>query len=126
MDAPVYTTLNAAPAVVALLKADAAGSQLRVYPAGEVPQGTIKVYLTYSLISGQPENHLNQVPQIDDFSDQIDIYGITEADVIAVGKAVRNAIEPVAHIISWLGISREPDTKLYRLSCEVEWFVDRI
>lgn len=124
MDAPVYTTLKSAPSVVALLQMDA-GSQLRVYPSGAAPQDVVRPYLTYTLIAGSPENNLNQIPDIDHFSDQIDIYGLTEDDVLAVGKVVRDALEAVAYITAWLGISQEPDTKLYRLAFQVDWYTDR-
>lgn len=121
--APIFTTLNAAPAVVALLKAGS--GQLRVYPAGEAPQNVVKPYLTYQQVTGLPENYLGQVPDIDNFGDQIDVYGITLAQVLQIVEVVRDAIEPVAHITAWLGTSREADTRLYRFSFEVDWYTDR-
>lgn len=123
MYAPIFTTLNADPAVVALLQA--AGGQLRVYPAGEAPQDVAKPYATYQQITGLPSNYLGQAPDVDEFGNQIDIYGITLDDVLKVGKAVRDAVEKVAYITAWLGTSREPDTRLYRLSFEVDWYTDR-
>jgi hypothetical protein len=123
MEAPVFTTLLNAPAVVALLREP--GGQLRVYPAGEVPQTTKAPYVAYQQISGFPENHLNQLPQVDSFGTQIDIYSETLDDGIEVKIAVRDAIEAVAYITAWLGTSREPETALYRLSFEVDWYTDR-
>lgn len=123
MYAPIFTTLKAAPAVVALLQSP--GGQLRVYPADEAPQEVAKPYLVYQQVSGSPENYLGQVPDVDSFGNQIDIYGKTLEDVLVVGKAVRDAIERVAYISAWLGTSKEPDTRLYRLSFEVDWYTDR-
>ena len=123
MYAPIFETLAASPAVVALLQAPT--GQLRVYPAGEAPQDVSKPYVTHQQITGTPENYLNEVPDIDNFGNQMDVWGLTLNDVLMVGKAVRDAIESVAHITAWLGTGREPDTRLYRLSCEVDWFTDR-
>lgn len=123
MYAPIFTTLNADTAVVALLQS--AGGQLRVYPAGEAPQDVVKPYLTYQQITGLPNNYLGQVPDADEFGNQFDIYGRTLDEVVLVGKAVRDAVEKVAYITAWLGTSREPDTRLYRLSFEVDWYTDR-
>jgi Protein of unknown function (DUF3168) len=121
--APIFPTLNAAPAVVALLKTGS--GQLRVYPAGEAPQQVQTPYLTYQQISGLPENYLGQVPDLDQFGNQVDVWGRTLAEVLAVVAAVRDAIEPIAYITAWLGTSREVDTRLYRMSFEVDWYTDR-
>lgn len=123
MYAPIFTTLKASAAVLALLQSD--GGQLRMYPAGEAPQDVVKPYSTYQQISGSPQNVLDQVPKEDEWGNQVDIYGLTEASVLAVAKAVRDAVERVAYITSWLGISREPDTRLYRMSFEVDWITYR-
>ncbi len=123
MYAPIFTTLKAAAAVTALLQEP--GKALRVYPAGEAEQGVVKPYLTYQQVSGTPENYLGQVPDVDSFGDQIDIYGDTLDSVIDVGKAVRDAVEKVAYITAWFGTNKETDTNLYRLSFQVDWFTDR-
>lgn len=123
MYAPIFATLSANADVVALLKAGT--GVLRCYPAGQAPQDVVKPYMVFQQITGTPENHLNQAPQVDNFGVQVDIYGDTLADVRTVGKAVRDAIEVVAYVTAWLGESREPDTQLYRLSFETDWITDR-
>ena len=40
-------------------------------------------------------------------------------------RALRDAVEPVAHIVAWRGESRDVDTRLYRYSFDVDWLVNR-
>ena len=42
-----------------------------------------------------------------------------------LAETLRDAVEPVAHVTSWRGEGREAETNHYRLSFDVEWWVNR-
>lgn len=122
---PIFPAVDV-PAVQALLQAP--GKGLRFYAFGRAPQGVVYPYAVWQLIGGQPENYVNQVPDIDTFGVQIDVYATQSqgADMARnVAEAVRDAIEPVAHITAWTGEFIDPDTKNHRFSFDSEWIVNR-
>lgn len=100
-------------------------SPCRFYPFGEAPQNVQKPYAVWQFVTGRPENYLNQVPDIDSMSIQVDVYAATASDARDVAQALRDAIEPHAHIISWRGEDRDEDTRNYRVSFDVDWLVSR-
>jgi hypothetical protein len=118
---PIFQVAAAAQAVTALIGA----SPVRLYPFGEAPQDETRPYAVWQTIGGSPENFLGNLPDLDSYSLQVDVYATTATASRNVAKALRDAIEPRAHITRWGGESREADTKLYRVSFDVEWFVPR-
>lgn len=123
---PVFATLKNDTAVAALL----GGNPFRVFVPGEAPQGSSPqtpqpTYLVWQIIGGQPENYVGDVPDTDTHTVQMDVYAAQLSDARAVAKAVRDAIEPVAYVTGWLGESREVDTRLYRVSFQVDWITNR-
>lgn len=121
MYAPIFAVCFASAAVKAVL----GSSPMRLYLFGEAEQGGLKPYATWQTIGGNPENYINQAPDIDSFALQVDCWGETAASARAVGQALRNAIEPRAHITSWRGESRDTETNLYRLSFDLTWWTPR-
>ena len=118
---PVFDVLKNDSAVVALL----GSNPLRVFVPGEAEQETLRPYLVWQVISGQPQNFLNSRPDMDVHTVQIDVYGVTLTQSRLVAKAVRDAIEDDAYITGWLGESREVDTRLCRVSLQLDWFTTR-
>lgn len=118
---PVFAVCYAANPVKALLGT----APMRLFLFGEAEQGTQKPYAVWQVISGVPENFLNQAPDTDSFTIQIDIYADTAASARNVAAALRNAIEPHAHVSAWRGESRDPETKDYRFLFEIDWIVQR-
>ena len=53
------------------------------------------------------------------------LLALLRQDTGAVAEALRDAIEPNAHITSWRGDSRDTETKLYRYSFDLTWWVNR-
>lgn len=100
-------------------------SPCRLYPFGEAPQNVTAPYAVWQLVGGQPENYIDQVPDMDSWSLQIDVYASSVSAARSAGQALRDAIEPTAHITAWGGEGRDPDTNLYRLLISVDWWVDR-
>lgn len=97
----------------------------RLYPFGEAPQNVTVPYAVWQLVGGLPENYLNQIPDTDSWTLQVDVYASTVSTARDVGQALRDAIETYAHITSWGGEGRDPDTNLYRLLISIDWWVDR-
>ena len=121
MIAPVFAVCFKSEEAKSLLGA----SPLRLYPFGMQDDRIVYPYAVWQNISGEPENYLAQRPDADSFTIQIDAYADTPDEVIAVAAALRNAIEPHAHIVRWGSQSRDSETKRYRYSFDVDWIVPR-
>jgi hypothetical protein len=118
---PIFATISTSSAVKSLI----GSSPVRFYPFGEAPQGLTLPYAVWQTIGGFPENYLGDLPDVDSYAIQVDVYALTADAARAVAAALRNAIEPHAHIVRWGGESRDPDTKNYRYSFDVDWYVQR-
>lgn len=117
---PIYEVCAASSEVQAAL-----GTPVRLYPFGEAPQGVALPYAVWQTLGGSPENYLKQRPDIDQFSLQVDVYATSATAARNVARALRNAIEPVAYITRWNGEDRDQETKNYRVSFDVDWWVQR-
>lgn len=118
---PVFSTCSEVSAVTALIGA----SPCRLYPFGEAPEKVAKPYAVWQTIGGQPENYIDTVPDADSYTLQVDVYATSAASARSVGVALRDAIEPHAHVVSWRGESKDTETGSYRLSFDVSWIVQR-
>lgn len=121
MTAPIFQVCAADPAVTALL----GSNPTRLYPFGEAPQGVAMPYAVWQVVSGAPENYLAATPDIDGYTLQIDVYATEATEARQVTAALRDAIEPHAHITRWTGESTDPDTGHKRSSFDVDWLVHR-
>lgn len=120
---PIFPVVDASAACRALLRA--AGGPTRFYQFGLAPQNVVKPYAVWQRAFGAPENYLGNVPDVDSFTLQVDVYASSADSARAVALTLRDAIEPVAHITAWLGESVDPDTKNNRFSFQVDWWVPR-
>lgn len=117
---PVYRLVRDDASVQAVL-----GTEPRVYPFGQAPQFPVRPYAVWQVISGAPENYINDAPNTDSFGVQVDVYADTAAEVRSCGLALRTAIERGAHVVSWRGEDKEDDTNLYRLSFDADFWTSR-
>lgn len=97
----------------------------RVYRHGSAPQMTEKPFIIWQLTSGSPENTLGNIPDIDSLSIQVDCYHQTDAGVIELATAVRDTLEPLAHMTGIPVDQREDETRLYRMTLEFDWWLYR-
>lgn len=97
----------------------------RLYPAGEAPADVTTPYAVWRVISGAPQNTLGHTPDLDAWTVQAEVFAATASAARAAARALRDAVEPVAHIVAWRGESRDVDTRLYRYSFDVDWLVNR-
>lgn len=118
---PIFEVCAASSAVKTLL----GPSPVRLYPFGEAPQGVATPYAVWQGIGGSPENYLADVPDTDKYLLQIDVYADSANAARSVVQSLRDAIEPVAYVTGWRGESRDPETKRFRSSFDVDWIVRR-
>lgn len=121
MHPPIFTVCSADAGVTALLGA----APCRLYPFGLAPQNPVKPYAVWQIVTGSPENYINQLPDTDSWTLQVDVYATSTDDARAVVKVLRDAIEPKAHITRWHDESRDPETKNYRFGFDCDWWVNR-
>ena len=119
--APIFAVCAADTAVTAVL-----GIQpTRLYPFGEAPEGVVKPYAVWPLLTGSPDNYLSGRPDIDGYTLQVDVYATTVSDARAVTQAISHAIELKANVTRWGGETKDSATKLYRSSFDIDWLVPR-
>lgn len=117
---PVFAQLQTSAQVRSLL-----GSPMRVYRHGEASQRVAKPYVTWQLVGAAPENELSGLPCADRLPLQIDCWDETDAGIVVLAKAVRDAIEPVAHMVAVVADGKESATKLYRFGMQFDWWLSR-
>lgn len=118
---PIFATCRESASVTALLGV----APLRLYEFGHAPQGVAYPYAVWQVVGGAPENYISGRPDVDSVTVQIDVYAKSSSSARAVASALRDAIEPHAHIVSWRGESIDSETKNHRFSFDVDWFVHR-
>lgn len=118
---PIFSIVAASNTVKALL-----GTVItRFYAFGAAPPGTLLPYAVWQTVGGAPENYLGGTPDADSFSLQIDAYADNQDAAQAVAMALRDAIEPHAHITLWLGDSQDAETQHWRFAFRVDWITPR-
>jgi hypothetical protein len=118
---PVMKTLKASSEVSALL---GSSNPFRVFHR-DAPQDTSRPYVTWQLTADAPENHLSGTPPTDRTTILVNCWAPGEGDVGRLGKAVRDACESLAYLTGVPFDGRDPETKLYRIALQFDWFVDR-
>lgn len=119
---PLHATCAADSSVQGLL---GDGSILRLYPFGEARQKEVYPYAVWQVIGGQPENYIGDPPDADSFSTQIDVYAATWRSAREVADALQAAIEGAAYVTGYNGEMRDPETKSFRVSFNVDWVTPR-
>lgn len=117
--APVYKTLQDSPAVVDLVAS-------RVYRHGAAPQDVARPYVTWFVPASGIENQLSGLPATERQTIQIDCWAESDKQVNTLALAVRNAIEPFAHLTGIPLDGRDLSaTKLYRIALQFDWWHPR-
>lgn len=117
---PIFAWLKASSAVTALI-----GTMPKAYRHGEAPQNTVAPYVTWQIVSGTPHNELSSVPIGDRYSVQVDCFHTSDSGIETLAKAVRDAIEPHAHLVSIPINNRDFETKLYRIALQFDVLQNR-
>ena len=111
---PIFTWLKVAP-VQAII-----GTPPRAYRHADASQDATKPYVTWSIVSGIPDNQLSGLPPSDRYTIQVDCWHQTDAGVESLATAVRDAIEPFGHLTSIPINNRETETRLYRIGLQFD------
>jgi hypothetical protein len=118
----IFPAINASSAVKALI----GSNPVRFYQFGfNSTQPQTYPYAVWQRVGGSPENYVDKVPDIDTFSVQVDVYAKSADQARSVAAALRDAIEPVAHITSWLGETIDSETKNHRFTFLTDWWTPR-
>lgn len=113
---PIFTVLRDSPRVSGIV----AG---RIYRSGAAPQRVVNPYLTWTLIAAIPQNQLSGTPGVDASTIQVDCWSIDDAQCESLAEAVRDAVEPYAHMTGIPINTREQGgTKLYRIGLQFDWW----
>lgn len=121
MNPPVFAALKASPAVRAIVGVNPP----RIYRHGNAPQDTARPYVTWEIDAVDPENNLSDLPAGDRITVTVHAWHQTDAGVVALAAAVRDAIEPHAHMTAVPVDEREPQTKLFHMAAVFDWIVGR-
>lgn len=122
MGPPIFLVCSTDPGVIALI---GSGVDCRIYSFGEAPEGVEKPYVVWNLIDGIPENYLADRPDADGFTLQVDVYATSAVAATQVTVALRDALELNANITRWGASGRDPTTKDYHRSFDIDWITLR-
>ena len=106
----IFTILNQ-PSVNAFV-----GS--RIYGAGHAGDSPQYPYITWQVISGQPNNLLSEAPTIDNARVQINIWSRSESEVRQAAEAARDVLDLFGYQSILIGPQKDPDTKSYRIQMD--------
>lgn len=118
---PIFPILAASSTVTNIIGTN----PVRAYRHGAAPQDTSKPYVTWSLISGLPDNTLSELPKVDRLTFEVDCWSMDGTQVENLAIAVRDALEPFCHMTGMPLNNREPETKLYRIALQFDYWLDR-
>lgn len=122
---PVLPILAADSVVTGIIGDD----PVRFYPHGRAPQSVQAPYVSWFVISGNPQNVLDEIPRVDRLDIQVDCWsdnkGTGSQQVQELAKAVRDAIEPYAHMTGIVIDGIDPDTQRYRIGLQFTFWEDR-
>ena len=97
----------------------------RIYRHGSAPQDVVKPYITWFLVTGQPQDVLNAAPCHDRNTVQIDCWSDSDTGVETLAYAVRAALDNQLISNRMVINNRETDTKLYRIAIEADFISSR-
>lgn len=121
----VFPLLSASSAVKALI----GSNPVRAYRHGVAPQNVVAPYVTWFVVTGIPENTLEDLPRVDRYEVQVDCWsentgtGATQIETLA--EAVRDAIEPDAYMTSVIANTRDEETQRYRIAMQFTFWTER-
>lgn len=121
----VFPLLRDAPAVTALIGTN----PVRAYRHGKAPQNTVAPYVTWFVVTGTPENTLDDLPKIDRFEVQVDCWsdntGTGGTQVETLAQAVRDALEPSAYMTAVVANTQDQETQRYRIGLQFTFWHHR-
>lgn len=118
MYAPVHATLIADSTVLGYVGTE-------IYRHDDAAAERSGDYLTWSVIL-TPENELSDIPGIDRQTVTVNVWSDDDARVELIARAVRDAMEPIAHMIGSPVDNRDRGvSKKYRIALQFDWWYPR-
>lgn len=121
---PIFPILARTSAVTSLIGT----SPTRAWRHGygkQAPEAT-EQYVTWSVITANPENTLGEAPRVDRHEIQIDCWGASGSkSVDALATAVRDAIEPYGHMTRIVADVIDDATQRPRIGLQFTYWLDR-
>lgn len=116
---PVFQTLKASSDVRSFV----GPGTPRIYRHGEAPQDIRNAgpYVSWFLVVGAPDLNLSDTPPSDRHTVQIDCWHPEDKGVELMARAVRDAVEQVAHVTAINSDQRDPETQLFRISLQADF-----
>ena len=121
MTPPVFALLAAASAVTAII----GSNPVRCYPGGEALQGTAAPYVVWQIVSNNVQAYLSGAPSGDNLRVQIDLYATSRDQCAALLRQVQLTLDGAGYQVSYNVDEREPETRLWRMSVDYEFWVER-
>ncbi len=99
----------------------------RVYrtAAPQSPAIPLQPLVVWSIISGAPENYLQELPDIDDGRFQFDFYALDQATARQLCEAAQAVLEPLGYIVMGPIEGREDELLLWRWTFDLEIWTSR-
>ncbi|MDC4739172.1 DUF3168 domain-containing protein [Acinetobacter baumannii] len=119
---PIFKLAKADPAVKALLESN---NILRIWRFGSAPDQPEAPYVTWQIITGEPNNNLDSRPDSDNAVIQIDVYATDQDVVEQVAESLQFAIELDCYIVRYGEVDNDPITNMPHCSFDVSWVVNR-
>jgi len=122
---PVFEVCASYQPLTALL----GNAPVRLYLFGvaeRLPQPPQRPYAVWQQVGGAPENYVGDRPDSDEWAIQFDVYAETVTEAREVAAAVRDAIEGVAYVETWVDDSIDPPTQLKRFTFTTSWQTSRL
>ena len=118
---PVVPTLKASPEVTALLGT----SPLKVWE--DISPNKAYPYAVWSVVTANPENHLDCPANLDHVSFQIVVYDTIKKRSSDMREMIRKTLEPHCYvtIIHPNHFERIADTNIFGRGFDANWFLDR-
>ena len=122
---PVFQWLRASANVTALI----GSGPTRAYRHGSAPQDVAGPYVTWFVVSGVPQNVLDEPPRVDAITVQVDCWsdntGTGSSGVDVLARAVRDALEPHGHMTAIVVDERDQQTERYRIGLSFDFWLPR-
>lgn len=114
---PVYATLMADPEV-----ANLTAGRIR-QDVGNPDEGA--PYIVWGLLSATPELTTQRRAPADRCSISVDVFARDESEREALTAAARHALEPHGHILTIQSLGKDTETRLWRMTFDMDWFITR-
>lgn len=95
------------------------GVPVRAYPFGDAPPNTPRPYLTFQLVSGIPDNCLDDPPDMDNERVQFSLWADNLDSLDLVAKTLRARLQQFGYVNSYADMGRDTETRRYGIM--IDW-----